>query len=113
VLGLLAALVGGAAFLSYTPWDWLFGGGLLMSILGLMLGVPTGFSYHLRLYRSLRPRGALPPRWWISPHKLHPQLSDEEKRHVMRPFYYGAAGFVVSVVGCVLIAYGAWRSPPG
>jgi len=31
----------------------------------------------------------------------------------MRPFYYGAAGFVISVFGCVLIAYGAWRSPPG
>jgi len=71
VLGLLAALVGGAALLSYTPWDWLFGGGIMLSILGLLLGVPTGLSYHLRLYKALKPRGALPSRWWIRPDRLH------------------------------------------
>ena len=113
VLGLLVTLVGGAALLAYTPWEWLFGGGVALCLLGLVLGVPTGFWYHLRLYRALRPRRALPRTWWLSPHKLHGELTDAERRWVMGPFYAGAVGFVLSVLGCVLLGYGAWRSPPG
>jgi hypothetical protein len=113
VVGLLAALVGGAALLAYTPWDWLFGGGLGLCLLGLAVGVPTGLWYHLRLYRAVRERGPLPARWWVRPDRLHGRLTEAERALVMRPFYFGAVGFVLSVLGCILVAYGAWRSPPG
>jgi len=113
VLGLLGALVGGAALLSYAPWDWLFGGGIVLSLLGLAVGVPTGLWYHVRLYRAVRARGPVPPRWWVRPDRLHAQLTEDERAGVMRPFYFGAAGFVLSVLGCLFIAYGAWRAPPG
>ena len=110
VLGLLVALVGGAAILTYTPWDWLFGGGLALVGLGLLVGVPTGVWYHVRLYRAVRAKRAVPARWWVRPDKLHKELTDEERAVVMRPFYAGAAGFVISMLGCVFIAYGAWRA---
>jgi hypothetical protein len=113
VLGLLGALVGTMALLSYTPWDWLLGGGLGLAFLGLLLGVPTGFWYHVRLARVLRKKGPLPRGWWLRPDRLHAQLADGERARVMRPFYAGAIGFVMSVFGCLLIAYGAWRAPPG
>lgn len=112
-LGLLFALVGGAALLTYAPWDWLFGGGSMLAVLGLVLGVPTGFWYHVLLYRALRPQGPLPRTWWLRPDRLHDRLSAEARVRVMRPFYWGAVGFVVSIVGCLLLGYGALRAPPG
>ncbi len=113
VLGLLGALVGGAALLTRAPWDWLFGGGGLLVALGLLVGAPCGLWYHVRLYRALRPRGPLPRGWWVRPDRLHDRLAASERRAVMRPFYAGAVGFVLAIVGCVLVGYGAWRSPPG
>ena len=113
VLGLLAALTGGMALVAYTPWDWLVGGGTLLAGVGLLVGLPTGLWYHVLLYRALRPRGALARGWWLRPDRLHGLLETDERRRVMRPFRWGAAGFVLSIVGCLLLAYGAWRSPPG
>jgi hypothetical protein len=113
VLALLGSLVGGAALLSRAPWDWLIGGGTLVTGLGLLLGVPTGVWYHVRLYRALRARGVVASLWWLSPGKHHGFLSKEELRPVMRPFYAGAVGFVLAVLGCVLFGYGALRAPPG
>jgi hypothetical protein len=113
VLVLIAGLIGGAALVVRAPWDWLFGGGGAMVVLGMAFGVPLGFWYHVRLYRALRPRGPLPKTWWINPSRLHARLSDEERRAVMRPFYAGAVGWVLAVVGCALCAYGAFRAPPG
>jgi hypothetical protein len=113
VLGLLTALIGGMALVAYAPWDWLFGGGVLFACVGLLVGVPTGLWYHVLLYRALRPRGALPRNWWLRPDRLHALLAEDQLRRVMRPFRWGAAGFVLSIVGCALLGYGAWRSPPG
>jgi len=112
-LALLVALVGGAALLTYAPWDWLFGGGVMLAILGLALGVPTGFWYHVRLYRAVRPGGPVPRMWWLRPDRLHDRIAATARAHVMRPFYWGAVGFVLSIVGCLLLAYGAWKAPPG
>lgn len=113
VLSLIAGLVGGAALLVRAPWDWLFGGGAAMILLGMGFGVPMGFMYHVRLYRALRVRGPLVRRWWLHPSRLHDQLLPAERARVMRPFYAGAVGWVIAVAGCVLCAYGAFRSPPG
>ena len=67
--------------------------------LGLLLAVPTGFWYHVILYRCLQSRIPLPRRWWVSPADLHPHLTEAERRRI-RPWYrIGGVGFVLSVVG--------------
>ena len=113
VLGLLIGLVGTGAVLSLVPWDWLLGGGALLVVVGLLVGTPTGVWYHVRLYRAMRKRGPLPSTWWLRPDRLHDALDATEKASVKVPFYAGAAGFVMAVLGCLLVAYGSLRAPPG
>jgi len=40
--------------------------GLGVLLLGLVMGVPTGFWYHVILYRSLSTRIRVPRKWWPS-----------------------------------------------
>lgn len=96
-LGLLAPLV---------PAEWLVFGGAGVAALGLALGVPTGFWYHVKLARFLRARGPLPARWWIRPVSLHGDLLDHERPVVMRWFVIGGAGFGLTMLGCVLSVLG-------
>jgi hypothetical protein len=110
VLGMTAGLVGGAALLAYVDWYYLFGGGIVVAALGLLLSLPTGLWYHLRLRRVLVKQGDLPRTWWLYPTRLHDRLEGDEKAWVLRPFYAGAFGMAVSIVGCLFVAYGAWRS---
>ena len=68
-------------------------------LLGLVVGVPTGFWYHVVLYRIVSARIAVPRTWWLSPSALHVHLTDAEQRRI-RPWYrLGGIGFVLSVVG--------------
>jgi hypothetical protein len=109
-LALLGGLVGGAALFALVPWEMLFGGGIILVGVGMLVGVPAGFMYHVVLYRTLRPRAPL-PRWWLlHPFGLHDRLSSDEKRPVMFWARLGAAGFVVAMLGCVMFGVGAWRS---
>ena len=71
-------------------------GGLL---LGLVVGVPTGFWYHVLLYRIVSARIAVPHRWWLSPAALHVHLTDAERRRIWLWYRLGGIGFVLSVVG--------------
>jgi hypothetical protein len=67
--------------------------------LGLAVGVPTGFWYHVILYRSVSTRTPLPRAWWLSPSGLHHHLTEAE-RHRIAPWYcIGGVGFVLSVAG--------------
>jgi hypothetical protein len=81
---------------------------------GLVFGVATGFWYHVALARALAPSNALTPGWWLRPVPLHPRLDAASRRRVMPWFYAGAVGFVVTVVGLVVIALGVavgfWRT---
>ena len=73
--------------------------GLGTLMLGLVVGVPTGFWYHVVLYRLASARIPLPSTWWLSPANLHRHLTDAERRRI-RPWYrIGGVGFVLSVVG--------------
>ena len=68
-------------------------------VAGLVVGVPTGFWYHVVLYRIVSARIAVPRTWWLSPSALHVHLTDAEQRRI-RPWYrLGGIGFVLSVVG--------------
>jgi hypothetical protein len=109
-LAILALLVGSVLVGSVIPWELVFGGGLLLVALGLLVGVPAGAYYHVQLYRALRPRKLVPRRWWLRPFALHVSLTDDERRRVLPWFYLGAFGFIASILGCVLFAVGAVRS---
>jgi hypothetical protein len=75
--------------------------GLALLVLGLAVGVPTGFWYHVELYRLTSPKIPLPPRWWLSPGRLHRHLTAAEQRRIEPWFRIGGAGFVLCVAGGV------------
>jgi hypothetical protein len=107
-LGLLAAL-GALALAMAAPPELLLVAGFWTAALGLAFGVPTGFVYHVALRASLCEVGRLPPRWWLRPTALHGAIPDGARRRVLAWCYAGAAGFVVSLFGCVLLAFAAYR----
>jgi hypothetical protein len=73
--------------------------GLTTLVVGLALAVPTGFWYHVVLYRFVSSRVPVPPTWWLSPSNLHRHLTDAEHRRI-RPWYrIGGFGFVLCVAG--------------
>jgi hypothetical protein len=108
-LGLLVALGGCAAALAVAP-DALLLGGAWVAAAGLAFGVPTGFAYHVALRRSLRAAGRLPARWWLHPTALHGEIPHADRGRVLAWCGAGALGFVVSVLGCALVALGALRA---
>jgi len=73
--------------------------GLAMLALGLLVGVPTGFWYHVLLYRVLSLRITLPHKWWWAPVDLHPLLTEQELARLKPWFTIGGIGFVLSIVG--------------
>ena len=98
VLLTLAALIRSFGF-SSSLWMEI---GLLLLAMGLLEGIPTGLLYHWALYRTLRLRGPLPPRWLLHPTDYHVDLTEEESRRVKRWFYLGAFGFLLCVAGGLL-----------
>lgn len=82
--------------------------GIALLVLGLLVGLPTGFWYHVALYRILSPRVPLPQRWWLSPSNLHVHLTDAERRRI-RPWYrIGGVGFVFCLAGGLVAIVGLW-----
>jgi len=68
-------------------------------LLGLVVGVPTGFWYHVLLYRIVSARIAVPRRWWLSPSALHVHLTGAEQRRIWLWYRLGGIGFVLSIIG--------------
>ena len=68
-------------------------------VVGLVVGVPTGFWYHVVLYRIVSARIAVPRKWWLSPSDLHVHLTGAEQRRIRLWYRLGGIGFVLSVVG--------------
>ena len=110
VFGLLSAILGATALVALSPWYYLFGAGLSLVALGMLVGVPAGFLYHLELYRILQPRNLLRRGWWLHPTALHAGLQAEELRRLRPWFAVGALGFGAAILGCLLTGVGAWRS---
>lgn len=80
--------------------------GLWVLAVGLLVGVPTGFWYHVVLYKALAGRIVLKPGWWRRPVELHPLLAPVEFRRVRPWFVAGAVGFVLCCVGGVAAIIG-------
>jgi hypothetical protein len=68
-------------------------------LLGLAVGVPTGFWYHVVLYRIVSRKVQVPRTWWLSPSGLHVHLTDAEQRRIKPWYRLGGIGFVLSLVG--------------
>ena len=110
-IGLVAALVvllaAGGLLAPLVSWGVVLQLGVASVAFGLVLGIPASLVYHVKLARVLAPRGELPPRWWFSPTPLHTRLRSAERRTVLRWFYAGGAGFVITLAGCVAAFVGA------
>jgi len=113
VLGLLILLAAFAVLKTVLAVETvlLLGVGLVAG--GLLLGVPTGTIYHLALHASLARAGTLPARWWLQPTALHDRIPEDERGFVLGWCYAGAAGFLVTLLGCAVVAVGAWRAAQG
>jgi hypothetical protein len=107
-LGLLAALGALAVLLVVGPPSLVVAGFWLAAV-GLAFGVPTGLVYHLALRRALGAAGLLPARWWLHPTALHGEIPAGDRARVLAWCYVGAAGFLVTVLGCALVALAVWR----
>ena len=108
-LGIVAAITAAMCVLSgvwLTPWESLYYVGIWVTVAGFVLGVPTGFIYHVRLYQVLAPRGELPSGWYWRPIRFNARLRPEERTGVMAWCYVGGFGFVVICVGLLMMGAG-------
>lgn len=102
-----AILVGliGLAFMATWPWMTLFKLGVGIALLGLILGIPTGAVYHVRLHQCLSARDVLPERWYWSPTSLHDDLLHAERPRVLPWCYAGAFGFLLIALGLAVVGF--------
>ena len=108
VVGLLGALLAVPAVLFWLPWEVVLQTAVVAVAVGLLLGVPAGLLYHVRLFMLARPRPA--GRWWIHPTAHHGLLTAQTRPEVLFWFKLGAAGFVLTIGGCALFAIGFTRA---
>ena len=103
-IGVVASL----AMLTVLPRVVSMGGliatGAVCIVLGLVFGLPVALYYHLRLFRGLHSLGASTHRWWVDPRPLQRALPEQEQRLLTRLFWVGGAGFLLTMVGCVVLA---------
>lgn len=109
VLAVLGSLGGGAALMQWASATQLLVAGAALLLAGLGFGVPAGLLYHVALHRALWSQGRLPPGWWLRPTRLHDELAAEDRFRVLAWCWIGAAGFLVTMLGCVVATLGAAR----
>lgn len=108
-LGIVAALTALMCLLSgvwFASWETLYYNGIWVTVLGFVVGVPTGFVYHVRLYQALHPRGELPRGWYWRPIRFNSRLRREERSSVMSWCYIGGFGFLIICVGVLMMGAG-------
>ena len=102
-------LLAASAFaLQFLDWTFLVWAGVACIAIGLVLGLPLAVVYHLKLWRTLQPRGALDPRWIWNPTAQHKYLRPDERWRVLSWFYAAVAAWSVSVLGCAMVALAAF-----
>jgi len=114
VVAFVALLGGAGVVVPLVPAQWFVDAGTQAIALGMLFGVPTGLWYHVRLARSLGRAGRLPSRWWLQPVGLHDQIPPADRGGVLRCFYLGGIGFLLTALGCVGVVMGVllegWRA---
>lgn len=104
-VGMVAVLV----LVSFVPPAIALVIGLGLTAGGLVVGVPAGALYHVRLHRVLAPRDELSADWLWKPTANHERLEEHERVWVLWPFAIGAIGATASVVGAIVFAAAAIR----
>ena len=99
IVGLLA-LISGAMLL---PWSFLYTTAWVVIFVGMLVGVPTGFTYHVVLYKQLKMMGEVPRGWYWRPITFNSRLDPRGRARVLPWLYVGGAGFILVVIGIVLI----------
>jgi hypothetical protein len=110
IVGVIALVIGVTALFALVSWWVLFGSGIALIVFGMLLGIPTGFWFHVVLYRVMKKRGIVVKRWWLRPVGIYESLAREDRRRVAPWLYLGGAGFAFALMGCALFAVGALRS---
>jgi hypothetical protein len=100
-VGALSAL---ALLAPHVPIEPILVAGTGCTVFGLVLGVPTGLWYHVKLRAALLQAGRLPERWWIHPVSLHGDIPPERQATVLLWFYIGGVGFGFTMLGCLAVA---------
>ncbi len=98
------------AVLAIAPWTLLVQGGAALAAIGLVVGLPTGFAYHVQLRRELERCGSVAARWWLHPTAHHGRLDDAGQQAIRRMFRLGGAGCGVVFIGCFVVVIGILRS---
>jgi len=80
--------------------------GVILITVGLFVGVPIGFRYHLLLFRRRKMFGEGMRRWWLSPQRYHGSLPEKDRKLLDRWFLAGALFFSVAMLGCGLVFVG-------
>lgn len=95
-------LLGGLALLATIPLETAMEWGSWGIAAGFVLGVPTGFIYHVLLWQELRRVGPVPRGWIWNPFAHHHRISRLAEGRVMPWAIAGAVGFVLIVLGIAL-----------
>lgn len=101
-----------ALFFSIFLLSYFFSGTIILTagvtslVIGLILGVPIGFYYHLLLFQRKKLLGRELKGWWIYPHRYHEYLPEKERRILNRWFWVGAVFFNIAMIGCGLVFIG-------
>ena len=94
----------GLVFLNaFLSWEALIIVGSTLAAVGIIVGLPGGLLYHLKLRTELLQVGALPERWWLHPTREHDRLRPEQWQRVRWAHLTGALGFVVIMLGALVV----------
>ena len=107
------ALMAGVPVLMMVPTSILLWVGGIAFLTGVVVGIPAGVVYHIRLYQCLKPRGKLDPHWIWHPLRLHGELLPSERLRVLGWGYVGGVGFVLLMAGIIVFAMGIFRMQAG
>ena len=95
----VALALGGLSFMALLSVEVLLWVGAIVFGVGFVVGVSGGIAYHIRLYRTLSPRGQLSRGWLWKPYRDHVHLREEERKGVLIWWYLGGIGFLGVVAG--------------
>lgn len=108
VLAILAAVIGSSLLIPMVTASGILVAGVTTVAVGMLIGVPTGAWYHVKLHAALADRGELEPGWWLRPTAFHARLRAHERARVMPWFYAGGAGFGLTILGCGVMLMGVY-----
>lgn len=104
---LVAIILGALTAFGAMPWiafETALSIGIILVSAGFGFGLPAAIVYHLRLYRTLSARDALPRGWYWNPIPLNEALAARERQRIIPWCIAGGAGFAVIALGVFLIA---------